>query len=459
MVFSSMLFLFIFLPALLIIYFIVPQDWRWLRNLVLLIFSLIFYASNEPVNILVMLASIMANYVLGLCVEYARHKKPFVALAVIANLSVLIYFKYTVFICDNLSHFFNLNLNIEEIIMPVGISFFTFQAMSYVFDIYYGSTKAQKNPLDVMLYISLFPQLVAGPIVRYQTVADEIDDRWENTEEIAQGMQTFIIGLAKKLLIANRVGIIADAAFAEHNINFAFAWLGIVAYTLQIYFDFSAYSDMAIGLGRIFGFHFPENFNYPYISKSVTEFWRRWHISLSVWFRDYLYIPLGGNRCAKWKHLRNIMIVWLATGIWHGASWNFVVWGLYYGIILIIEKEFLSGLIKRLPSVLCHIYTMLIVLIGFVFFRADTLTDALVYLRAMFTFEPITIGASNELQFLLNNAAVLVIALIGCTPVKNIAERLPLKAPLKFIYCMALFLMSVMYLTSSTFNPFIYFRF
>lgn len=459
MVFSSMLFLFVFLPALMVLYFAVPKKFRWLRNFVLLIFSLIFYASNEPENILVMLASIMANYVLGLLVEMVRAKKTVVFLSVALNLGVLIYFKYTNFLYDNISQLLGLKGEIEKIVMPVGISFFTFQAMSYVFDIYYGNTRAQKNPLNVILYIALFPQLVAGPIVRYETVAEEILNRSENEREIAEGISEFIIGLAKKIVIANQMGVIADAAFAEHNINFLFAWLGIIGYTMQIYFDFSAYSDMAIGLGKVLGFHFPQNFNYPYISQSVTEFWRRWHISLSVWFRDYLYIPLGGNRCSKAKHLRNIMIVWLATGIWHGASWNFVVWGLYYGIILIIEKELISGVLKKLPGILRHIYTMLIVLIGFVFFRADNLTAAVEYLRAMFTFEPIEIGASNEIQLLLNNGVVLAVAIIGSTPIIRLFGRLKFKPPFKFAYCMAIFLMSVVYLTSSTFNPFIYFRF
>lgn len=459
MVFSSMLFLFVFLPALLVVYFAVPKKLRWLRNTVLLVFSLIFYASNEPVNILIMLASIMLNWALGLILERISAKKSVVFLSVLLNLSVLIYFKYTNFICDNIGSLLGADLGVEKIIMPVGISFFTFQAMSYVFDIYFGNTRAQKNPLNVILYISLFPQLVAGPIVRYETIADEISNRSENEREIAEGISNFIIGFAKKMIIANGVGSIADAAFAEHNLNFAFAWLGIISYTLQIYFDFSAYSDMAIGLGKIFGFHFPQNFNYPYISQSVTEFWRRWHISLSVWFRDYLYIPLGGNRCSKPKHLRNIMLVWLATGIWHGASWNFVVWGLYYGVLLIIEKEFLSVLLVKMPSALRHIYTMLIVLIGFVFFRADTLTDAWVYLKAMFTFKPFVLGASNELQLLFNNWLLLLIAVIGSMPVVRLTDKIRLKAPLKFICCMSMFLLSVMCLTSSTFNPFIYFRF
>ncbi len=459
MVFSSMLFLFVFLPLLFLIYFIVPKSLRGIRNIVLLIFSLIFYASNEPVNILVMVGSIMLNYLFGLMVESVERKKTVVFLAVVLNLSILVYFKYTGFICDNIQRLTGLNFGMEEIIMPVGISFFTFQAMSYVFDIYYGKSKAQKNPLNVMLYISLFPQLVAGPIVRYETVAEEISCRNENERELAEGISAFIIGFAKKLLIANQVGIIADAAFGESNINFAFAWLGIIAYTLQIYFDFSAYSDMAIGLGKVFGFHFPQNFNYPYISQSVTEFWRRWHISLSVWFRDYLYIPLGGNRCSKLKHLRNIMLVWLATGIWHGASWNFVVWGVYYGVILIIEKELLSDILKILPRAVRHIYTLLIVLVGFVFFRADTLTAAFVYLKAMFTFKPMVTGGSNELQLLVDNSLILAAALIGATPAARLFNNFRLKPLLKFVYCTGIFLISIMYLTSSTFNPFIYFRF
>jgi alginate O-acetyltransferase complex protein AlgI len=437
----------------------VPKRFRGARNMVLLIFSLIFYASNEPKNILIMLASIMLNYVFGLLVERTSRKKLVVFLSVVLNLSILIYFKYTNFLCDNISAITGIDINIQKIIMPVGISFFTFQAMSYVFDIYFGSTKAQKNPLNVILYISLFPQLVAGPIVRYETIAEEISSRDENERDIADGIAGFIIGFAKKIIIANEMGVIADLAFGEPKLDMLYAWVGIVAYTFQIYFDFSAYSDMAIGLGKIFGFHFPQNFNYPYIAQSITDFWRRWHISLSVWFRDYVYIPLGGNRCSRLKHLRNIMTVWLLTGIWHGASWNFVVWGLYYGIILIIEKNFLMGILNKAPRILRHIYTMLIVLVGFVFFRADNLTAAWEYLKVMFGGGVIYSADSNAMHLLTNNSAMLIIALIGSMPIIRLFDGVKYRQALRFGYCMFIFLVSIMYLTSSTFNPFIYFRF
>lgn len=381
-------------------------------------------------------------------------------LSVLMNLSLLVYYKYTGFIVGNINNLFGTELFIKKIVMPVGISFFTFQGMSYVFDIYYGWSKAQKNILNVILYIALFPQLVAGPIVRYQTIEDELTGRSENEHLIAEGIGYFIIGLGKKMIIANQMGIVADAAFAEAAPTVALCWLGAIGYTLQIYFDFSAYSDMAIGLGKVFGFTFPENFNYPYIATSITDFWRRWHISLSTWFRDYLYIPLGGNRCSKGRQILNIMTVWLATGIWHGASWNFVVWGVYYGVLLIVEKFFLKDILNRLPSVFRHIYTMLIVIIGFVFFRADTLTAAVTYLKTMFGVGILTGG--NELQLLSNYYVFILMGIVGSFPVAGLVKK-HLKGGAycfaKYVYLVSVFAISVLFLTGSTFNPFIYFRF
>lgn len=460
MVFSSTSFLFGFLPLLFIIYFAVPKKFRGTRNFILLLFSLVFYGCNEKFFVWIMLASIVCNYIFGLLIANCKRKKLVLFLSVLMNLSLLVYYKYTGFIVGNINNLFGTELFIKKIVMPVGISFFTFQGMSYVFDIYYGWSKAQKNILNVILYIALFPQLVAGPIVRYQTIEDELTGRSENEHLIAEGIGYFIIGLGKKMIIANQMGIVADAAFAEAAPTVALCWLGAIGYTLQIYFDFSAYSDMAIGLGKVFGFTFPENFNYPYIATSITDFWRRWHISLSTWFRDYLYIPLGGNRCSKGRQILNIMTVWLATGIWHGASWNFVVWGVYYGVLLIVEKFFLKDILNRLPSIFRHIYTMLIVIIGFVFFRADTLTAAVTYLKTMFGVGMLTGG--NELQLLSNYYVFILIGIVGSFPVAGLVKK-HLKGGAyclaKYVYLVSVFAISVLFLTGSTFNPFIYFRF
>ena len=460
MVFSSTSFLFGFLPLLFIIYFLVPRKFREIRNIVLLLFSLVFYGCNEKFFVWIMIGSIACNYVFGLLLENCKKKKLVLFISVIMNLGLLVYYKYTGFIVDNINGFFGADIVIKKIIMPVGISFFTFQGMSYVFDVYYGWSKAQKNILNVMLYIALFPQLVAGPIVRYQTIEEELTSRSENENLIANGIGLFIIGLGKKMIIANQMGIIADAAFSEPSLTTALCWLGAVCYTLQIYFDFSAYSDMAVGLGKVFGFTFPQNFNYPYIASSITDFWRRWHISLSTWFRDYLYIPLGGNRCSKGRHIINIMTVWLATGIWHGASWNFIVWGVYYGVILIIEKFFLKNVLEKMGSVLRHIYTMLIVIIGFVFFRADTLTSAVEYLKVMFGAGALTGG--NELQLLSNYYVFIIMGLAGSLPVSALVKKLVrggAYSVLRYVYLVAVLSVSVMFLAGSTFNPFIYFRF
>ena len=459
MAFSSMLFLFVFLPVLLVLYFAVPKNWFWLKNAILIIFSLIFYASNEPKLIVVMLGSVLVNYFFALGIDKTRLKKVVFIVSMVFNLGMLVYYKYTNFIWDNIQAVTGTSRVIEQVVMPAGISFFTFQSMSYIIDVYMGKIKAEKNPFNIILYIFFFPQLIQGPIIRYGDIRDDIEYRQVNTSFVAEGISTFIIGLGKKILISNQLSVIADTAFAEQNINFAFAWLGIIAYTLQLYFDFSGYTDMAIGLGKIFGFNIPQNFNYPYVAQSITDFWRRWHITLSTWFRDYIYIPLGGNRCSKLKHFRNIMAVWLATGIWHGASWNFVVWGVYYGVILILEKELFSKVLNKVPRLFRHIYTIFIVLIGFVFFRATTLTHALEYIGAMFTFKPIEIGASNELLLLKDNLVYLILGIIGSIPVAVLFKDFRLKPLFKFVCCTGIFLICILYLTSSTFKAFLYFGF
>ena len=476
MVFSSVIFIFYFLPLLLAVYFLTPKRFRRARNMILLVFSLGFYAYGEPKYVVIMIASILINYVFGFFVARAKEKnlgltRLLVALAVVANLGILVYFKYTGFILTNLNSAFHLDLVVPNIIMPIGISFFTFQGMSYVLDIYFGHAKAQKNPLNVALYISLFPQLIAGPIVRYETVAEEIGCRNENRSEIASGIARFMFGLGKKIIIANSVGFVADTVFAKSpdTLTASLAWIGTFAYTMQIYFDFSGYSDMAIGLGRVFGFHFLENFNFPYISKSITEFWRRWHISLSTWFRDYLYIPLGGNRVSVPKHVRNILVVWLLTGIWHGAAWNFIAWGVFYGVILLVEKFFLGKYLKKAWAPVQHVYALLLIMLGWVLFRAPDMAYAWGYVKALFGFGA-GLWDTQSVYLLLQYGVVFVISIVASLPVSKWLEgrveqisssrrRDFVDGFVKYAAAFAVFLLSVLYLTNSSFNPFIYFRF
>ncbi|MEN2767357.1 MBOAT family O-acyltransferase [Ornithinibacillus xuwenensis] len=475
MVFSSTVFLFLFLPAILIVYFIVPKS---LKNIVLLIGSLFFYAWGEPKFVLVMILSIIINYVLGIIVDINRNNKLKVKLIlgfmVVVNLLILGFFKYTNFIVENINSLLNTNFANPEIPLPIGISFFTFQAMSYVIDVYRNDGKVQRNPFDLALYISLFPQLIAGPIVRYQTVAEQITKRFSNLPRILYGVRRFIIGLGKKMILANNCGFVADQIFSQNpaDMTTGLAWIGIISYSLQIYFDFSAYSDMAIGLGKILGFDFLENFNYPYISKSITEFWRRWHISLSSWFRDYLYIPLGGNRRGRFNTYRNLFIVWLATGIWHGASWTFIAWGVYYGLLIMIEKLFLGKLLKSIPKPISHIYTLILVMIGWVFFRADNFSYAFSYLGTMFGFNGNGIWDIDAQFYFYQNGIILGIAIIGSTPLlMKIFEAIQSKSQTSTLsnvflnqigintYIMLIFILSISYTVADTFNPFIYFRF
>ena len=373
MVFSNLVFLFIFLPAVLFLYYLSPKAGK---NYILLLASLLFYAWGEPVYVLIMLGSICMNYLFARWLDQGKNgfqRKFWLVVSIIANLFVLGIFKYAGFFMENVNKLFHTVFPVPEIALPIGISFFTFQAMSYVIDVYRKDAVLQKNLFDLALYISLFPQLVAGPIVRYQTVADQITDRIHDWALFESGVKRFLIGLFKKVLIANPIGLVADEIFALSggDLSTGTAWIGVMAYALQIYFDFSGYSDMAIGLGRMFGFKFLENFNYPYIAQSVTDFWRRWHISLSSWFRDYVYIPLGGNRVRPWKIYCNLFIVWTLTGFWHGASWTFLVWGFYYGVLIALERLFLGKLLAKLYRPLRHLYLLFIVMIGWVFFRAD----------------------------------------------------------------------------------------
>ena len=477
MLFSSTVFLFYFLPIVIGLYFISPRP---VKNMILLAASLFFYAWGEPRFVLIMLASIVMNYVFGRLVDRDRqHEKKiklWMTLMVLGNLGMLGVFKYASFFVENVNSVLGFSLNDPEIPLPLGISFFTFQAMSYVIDVYRKDGQVQRNIFDLALYVSFFPQLIAGPIVRYQTVADEIVDRRETIDDFVSGIQRFVIGLGKKMILANSAGYVADQIFGmpAGEMSTTLAWVGVIAYSLQIYFDFSGYSDMAIGLGRMFGFHFLENFNYPYISRSVSEFWRRWHMSLGSWFRDYVYIPLGGNRQGEWKTYRNLAIVWLLTGVWHGASWTFIAWGVYYGVFIMLERAFLGKWLKAMPSWLSLSFTLFVVIIGWVFFRADDFPYAISYLQAMFGLHGGPLFDQQALYYLVQYGVVLTIAIIGATPIPRIVVGKLLSQELDETKSMTtrrivglvrvtgvtvLFFLSISYIVSSTFNPFIYFRF
>ena len=466
MTFSSTVFLFLFFPAVLTGYFVLPQRCRRLRNLFLLVCSLGFYFYGEPRGILIMLVSIAGNYLIALALErWSARRRLWLVLSLLLNLGLLCTFKYLGFFAQNLQQL-GLSVSVPDIVMPIGISFFTFQGMSYVFDVYQGTVRAQRNPLLVALYISLFPQLVAGPIVRYETIELELTSRRETLDDASNGMRRFIFGLGKKLLLANPMGVIATEVFAmDAAVTPApVLWVGAIAYTFQIYFDFSGYSDMAIGIGHIFGFHFLENFNYPYISQSITEFWRRWHISLSGWFRDYVYIPLGGNRRGRARQLLNILIVWALTGLWHGAAWNFVLWGLYFAVILIAEKLFLGKLLQRLWRPLRHVYSLLLIVVGWVLFNAGSLTQVVQYTSGMFTNWSFTAAEGKHALYLLleYRFELLACVLLSMPVVPWLARKLgdrPWLEPARMIPALGVFVLSLLALVSTTFNPFIYFRF
>lgn len=462
MLFSSTIFLFLFLPTVLLVYYLLPRSFR---NGWLLVTSLFFYAFGEPRFALLMLLSVTINYFFALFVDLYRQRigVKWIMFSMIAvNLGLLGWFKYSGFFVRSVNETLGLGWFVPEVVLPLGISFYTFHAMSYVIDIYKGKEAVQKNPLDLALYIAFFPQLVAGPIVRYNTIASQIESREETVSDFARGVRRFTIGLAKKLILANGCGQVADAIFNMKDLSMGLAWIGIIAYALQIYFDFSGYSDMAIGLALMFGFHFLENFNYPYISKSVSEFWRRWHISLGSWFRDYVYIPLGGNRVSPWRQYRNLAIVWMLTGLWHGASWTFVAWGAYYGIWIMIEKAFLGKWLEKMP-VVSTVWTLVLVLVGWVFFRSETFPEAVTYIQAMFV--PDVIWDERASYQLVQNGVLLLVACIAATPIpKIIGERLVVSlgkigTTMQYGYAMLLLFLATSALVASTFNPFIYFRF
>jgi alginate O-acetyltransferase complex protein AlgI len=464
MVFSSLEFLLRFLPLVLLLYFAVPGRFK---NLILLIASLFFYAWGEPVYVVVMVASCIVNYALGLLIggnRGAMTAKAALVGSIIANVSVLGFFKYADFLVENINSVFGSSIDLLDLPLPIGISFYTFQALSYAIDVYRRRTPVQRNPVALAMYITLFPQLVAGPIVRYPTIARELIHRRPSLDLFAEGVHRFVLGLGKKVVIANNIGLVWESATTTTNPSVMQSWLGIVAFAFQVYFDFSGYSDMAIGLGRMFGFHIPENFDYPYIAQSITEFWRRWHMSLGQWFRDYLYIPLGGNRVSRAKWFRNVLVVWFLTGFWHGASWNFAFWGVYFGILLIVERLFLSELLERLPSVLRHVYALSLVLIGWVFFQLDSVADILSYMGDMFAVSSIVLYNSESLYILRSNFVLLLIACIGALPLsRNIYERYSERALVKAVAMpvlyVALLTLGIAYIVDSSFNPFLYFRF
>ena len=471
MVFSSLVFLSIFLPVVLILHTVIPH--RGIRNVLLLIASLLFYTYGEPVYIILMIVSALLNYIFALLLGRGR-SKVILVLAVAVNLGLLGVFKYTGFLVGNVNALLGLSLPIPAISLPIGISFFTFQALSYVIDVYRDDVAVQRNYFKVLLYISFFPQLIAGPIVRYKDVAHEIDNRTVDMRSIAFGLRRFIAGLGKKVLIANAMGAAADYIFnhGAANLNIVAAWIGAIAYLLQIYYDFSAYSDMAIGLGKTFGFHFKENFNHPYIASTIQEFWRRWHISLSSFFRDYVYIPLGGNRKGKFRTVLNRIIVFFLTGLWHGANWTFVFWGLFHGFFLLLEEYI--PIIRKLPKFLRHIYTLLVVTIGFVFFRADTIGEDWIFLGQMFGGTDFSAGVmSFTLQAVTPYFVVMLIAGILCSGifsgvtqrVRCLEDKQDLTAgenvlqTATFVLAGLLLVWCMLRLAGGSYNPFIYFRF
>ena len=469
MLFSSITFLFLFLPIMLAVYYIAPPQWK---NLLLLAGSLIFYAWGEPVYIILMILSILLNYFCGMDIENkseneAKAKRSLV-FAITVNIVLLVFFKYFGFLVESTNTLFGISIPYRELALPIGISFYTFQEISYIIDVYRGKVKAQQSLVKYALYVSMFPQLVAGPIDCYGDIEKQLTARKISGRKLGQGAMLFIIGLSKKAVLANTLGKIFEeiSSTSASNLTVLMAWLGCITYAFQIYFDFSGYSDMAIGLGRMFGFEFKKNFDVPYISKSITEFWRRWHISLSSWFREYVYIPLGGNHVTISRNIVNLLIVWMLTGMWHGAAWNFIVWGIYYGVVLVLEKYVWGAIVDRWPSVLQHIYALVLVLVGWVFFFSPSLGAALRYLFAM-------VGggagfASKEVFFvILTHWLFYLLAVIGSTTlgsrmlraILNVSENHTVRTVITLVVFFGMLVISVAYLIADTYNPFLYFRF
>ena len=464
MVFSSLTFLFLFLPCVLLVYFLVPDK---AKNTILFLFSLLFYAWGEPIYVGLMIFSTVLDYTCGRTVEKYRgtpKAKIGLLVSVIVNLSLLCLFKYTDFLIGTINGIFGCSIPLLNLPLPIGISFYTFQTMSYTIDVYRGDAKAQHNILSFGAYVSLFPQLIAGPIVRYQTIADQIDKRTHSCDKFGDGVKRFVCGLGKKVLLANNIGLLWSTVSNSGNWTVVSAWLGIIAFAFQIYFDFSGYSDMAIGLGKMFGFEFLENFDHPYCSKSITEFWRRWHISMGTWFRDYVYIPLGGNRKGLAVQLRNIAIVWLLTGFWHGASWNYVLWGIFYGVILIFEKFFLLKRLQKIPAFFAHLYALLCISVGWVLFGFEKIGTGWTYLKAMFG--SVSFCNTQTVYQLLSYLPLLLLCALAATPLGTKAYRrlnekcgAALMTTADVTGLVVVTGLAVAFLISGSYNPFLYFRF
>lgn len=463
MLFTSISFLYYFLPIVLLLYFISPKK---IKNLVLLLSSIFFYFYGEPKYIFLMFLEILIAYIGAILIDKYKSKTIFISILGI-HLGLLGIFKYSDFFIQNINNILNTNIPLLRLTLPIGISFYTFQIISYIIDVYKGKVQVQKSLLKFATYVSLFPQLIAGPIVRYETIESELENRKHSFENFSTGARRFTIGLAKKVLIANMLGELCNKYNIQDEKSIILYWIFAISYMLQIYFDFSAYSDMALGLGKIFGFQFLENFNYPYISKSITEFWRRWHISLGSWFKDYVYIPLGGNRKGKLLHIRNILIVWFLTGFWHGASWNFILWGTMFGILLIIEKFWLKKYLEKLPSLLCHIVVLFIIMISFIIFNTSNIKEAISNITGLFGINGEPLINTYTIYTLKSYIFVLIIAICGTTPLfKNIITKISknniinkIINILEPIYIIILLLIVTAYLIDNSYNPFLYFRF
>lgn len=467
MLFSSVPFLCYFLIAVFAVYFLVPNK---AKNAVLLCASLFFYYYGEPRFCIIMVSSALVGYLFGLLIHSSKSKllrKLFLVASIVFTLAPLILFKYCDFFISNINLLLKNDLALLKLVMPLGISFYTFQILSYTVDVYRGDARVQKNPINFLTYVTLFPQLIAGPIVRYQTIQDELDNRSHTLSDFSAGITRLIIGLGKKVLIANSLAEVVSFLTAAEERTVLSYWLCAIAFTLQIYFDFSGYSDMAIGLGRMFGFHFCENFNHPFVSGSITEFWRRWHMSLGTWFRDYVYIPLGGNKCSKGRWLFNILVVWFLTGFWHGAEWNFIVWGLYFALFLLIEKLFLHKLLKKLPKILRVCYVMFFIVISFVIFNANNMGEAVINLAGMFSFGTLPFTDALTNYYLSGSIVLILISAVGSTPLPaQIANKLKesrigskVLCVLEPLFVTMVLLVVLGYLVDGSFSPFLYFRF
>ena len=465
MVFSSITFLFYFLPIVLAIYYIAPKKYR---NVILLISSLLFYFFGEPKYGIIMVISIISIYFHGIWIEKAKNTKykkiPLIS-GVFISIAVLFYFKYFDFLIENINLWLDKKIDLFGIILPIGISFYTFQMISYMVDVYRGDAKVQKNFVKLATYISLFPQLIAGPIIRYTTIEEQLENRTYSFEKYSLGIRRFVIGLSKKALIANILGELVKVFGTYNDGTVLFYWLYAIANMLQIYFDFSGYSDMAIGLGKMLGFEFLENFNYPYIASTITDFWRRWHISLSTFFRDYVYIPLGGNRVSKIKWIRNLLVVWFLTGLWHGAAWNFIIWGLLFGVLLILEKTIFKNIIEKIPKIIKHIFVLLIVMISFVIFSGNKMEDIIMQILGLFGIGTAGEVSTVSIHYLKSYLIILLVGIIGSTPlIKKLAEKLENKFPkiiniAEILLITALLILCTSYIIDGSFNPFLYFRF